>query len=602
MGGNAVQFLSISEHGIGRPEVGVAPSGGWIADAQQHENAAITVSLRFHLEPASITRNRARKQQKQAFRQANEEEEANAKFRTSQGLERVEITETLSGAQSVEDHYATTGEPSIVKLSIVLARVETDPEEETFEDFWRSRYELDAVPLVQRQSEAWLETLPCSPLLAESRRPFSHDAVIALIAHSAIGSSAKLGDDITAESNVDKIGVFGGIAHPGGTPLWINPFAASEQNTPPTAVIIGDSGSGKTFLVQLLCYQFALQGLPVWLINPKGLDSLRTYAEFCGGECIAISQTEPGAFDPFRYAEGRAIVEIALEHISTALNERGDAPSRTQIIALSQALSDGLRDGVGCVGECLKYLPVEHAELAGQIRDWALANTNFALGISFEPRGPLGASRRFTLVEFDTEASLPDQTDPNKLTMMENSAIAGQRLLWRAGIEIMRASDGGIVAGDEAWTFLSSPQAASVINSLNRKGRSLGIFLILMTQKIADILTADMEGYLSRVGIMKLDDEREIEAALELCRMEKTDELVRLIRAAKPSPPERGDPARGIPAVPAKPSRMLFRDLDGQHGIVTVEPIPERYRMVFSTNRGDKALREAARRRAEEVE
>ena len=56
---------------------------------------------------------------------------------------------------------------------------------------------------------------------------------------------------------------------------------------------------------------------------------------------------------------------------------------------------------------------------------------------------------------------------------------------------------------------------------------------MLMTQKIADIATADMEGYLSRVGIMKLDDEKEIDAALELCRMEKTDELVRLIRAVE---------------------------------------------------------------------
>ena len=180
--------------------------------------------------------------------------------------------------------------------------------------------------------------------------------------------------------------------------------------------------------------------------------------------------------------------------------------------------------------------------------------------------------------------------------MMQNSAIAGQRLLWRAGIEVMRSRGGGIVAGDEAWTFLSSPQAASVIDGLNRKGRSLGIFLMLMTQKIADVGTADMEGYLSRVGIMKLDDEREIEAALELCRMEKTDELVRLIRAAKPSPPDPGDPSRGIHPTPAKPSRMVFRDLAGRHGIVTVEPIPERYRMAFSTSRGDKAVREGRRR------
>ena len=273
LGGNAVQFLSISEQGIGRAEIGQAPDAGWIADAQQHENAAIAVSLRFSLEPSTVTRNRARKTQKFAFRQAEEEESANARFASSAGLERVELTEALSGAQSVEDHYALTGEPSVVKLSIMLARVLGDPEEESFEDFWRARYELQATPIVQRQAEAYLETLPCSPLLAEPKRPFSHDAVISLIAHSAIGSSARLGDDPSDASNMEKIGVLAGIAHPGGTPLWLNPFAASEQNTPPTMAIIGDSGSGKTFLAQLLGYQFALQGLPVWFINPKGADT-----------------------------------------------------------------------------------------------------------------------------------------------------------------------------------------------------------------------------------------------------------------------------------------------------------------------------------------
>ena len=290
-----------------------------------------------------------------------------------QGLERVELAETLTGAQSVEDHYATTGEPSIVKLSVVLARVARDPEEETFEDFWHSRYELDAVPLVQRQPEAWLETLPCSPLLAEPKRPFSHDAVISLIAHSAIGASARLGDDPASKSNIDRIGVLGGIAHPGGTPLWINPFAASEQNTPPTMVVIGDSGSGKTFLAQAPLLPVRAPGPPGVSDQPQGRHPeqfLRSYAEFCGGECIAISKVPPGAFDPFRYAEGRTIVEIALEHITTALNDRGDGSQpEPDDRSVAGALGRGPEADVGCVGKCLDFLPPEHRVLADQIRE-----------------------------------------------------------------------------------------------------------------------------------------------------------------------------------------------------------------------------------------
>ena len=90
---------------------------------------------------------------------------------------------------------------------------------------------------------------------------------------------------------------------------------------------------------------------------------------------------------------------------------------------------------------------------------------------------------------------------------------------------------------------------------------------------------------------MAMDDRREIEAAMRLCRMDATEEVVEIIRTAGPVPPTVGDPARGIPGNPAKPATMIFRDMDGRHGVATVEPIVERYRKAFSTNRNDKLAR-----------
>jgi hypothetical protein len=356
-----------------------------------------------------------------------------------------------------------------------------------------------------------------------------------------------------------------------------------------------------TFLLQFLCYQFALLNIPVWFINPKGEDSLSDYAHFCGGELVAISnlQTEIGAFDPFRFAKGRDIVQIATDHITTSLNNNGDTLDMDDVIAISQALQEGVDHGAGSVGKSLWYhLPPNRHHVAERVINWARANANFALGIGWEPKEELGGGRRFTVVEFDQGAALPERTDPNTLTMGENSAIAGQRLLWRAGIEIMKTAGGGVVAGDEAWTFLSSPNAAEIINGLNRKGRSLGIFLALMTQRIADIDTADLEAYLSRVAVMHLEDLAEIEAALKLCRMESTPELVNLIRGAKPERPIAADPERRIPARPAKPAQMIFRDINGRHGVATVEPVVERYRLAFSTNRKDKVTRQQDREEA----
>jgi len=361
-----------------------------------------------------------------------------------------------------------------------------------------------------------------------------------------------------------------------------------------TYLVEGFVPTHNTFLIQHLCYQFALNNIPVYFVNPKGSDSLQDYAAFCGGETIRISDvaTKPGAFDPFRFAEGREIVEIATDHISSSLNNRGDGLGMDEVIAISSALERAVSSGeVHSVGQAMYYLPEQYKYLAERVWNWARNNSNFALGVAFEPRGPIGAQRRFTLVEFDQEASLPERTNPNELTMGENSAIAGQRILWRAGIEIMKKAGGGVVAGDEAWTFLSSPHAASIIAGLNRKGRSMGIFLALMTQKIADVEMGDLEGYLSRVAVMAMDDRREIEAAMRLCRMEVTEELIEIIRTAGPVPPSAGDPSRGIPMTPARPATMIFRDMGGRHGVATVEPIVERYRKAFSTNRNDKIAR-----------
>lgn len=573
-GGNCVQFCSFTEQS--EPDIlGQAPAAAWVADAQLHDAGAICVSLRFELEAGSVTRNLAAKGQRRAYRQAEEEQSTSVT-----GLDRVENEDTFAGAKATEDHYAVTGEPAIRRMSVLFAWEMTEADE-IFSDFLRARYDLDVLPLTQRQFEAYQETLPCSPYLAAPGRPYSHDSFISLVAHSGIGSTSELGDGR---------GALLGVSHPGGSLVYINPFAASEENTPPTMVVCGDPGSGKTFAAQWSSLQFSTMGIPVIMINPKGEQSLAGYAESCGGECIAISNlaTKPGAFDPFRFADGRTIVEIAVEHITTGLNERGDALSREQTIALAEALEQGVANQVGCVGTALHYLaPKGHKALAEQIWAWARSNSNFALGIGFEPVAPLAYRNRLTLIEFDQSLALPDNVNANQLSMMENSAIAAMRLLTRASIEVLKRSGGGVLTVDEAWTFLSSPHAAATINGLQRKGRSLGVFLLMLTQRIADVMSAEMEGYISRAALAKMDDEKEIVAGLKLCRVEPRPDLIEMVRTAKPSPPQPGDPARGVPGQPARPAKMIFRDLKGRHGVITVEPVPERLRLMMSTNRRD---------------
>ena len=133
-----------------------------------------------------------------------------------------------------------------------------------------------------------------------------------------------------------------------------------------------------------------------------------------------------------------------------------------EVIAISSALETAVRSGqVQSVGQAMYYLPEQYKYLAERVWNWARNNSNFALGVAFEPRGPLGAQRRFTLVEFDQEASLPERTNPNELTMGENSAIAGQRILWRAGIEIRQVGASSLATKHGHSCRLRTPRPSS---------------------------------------------------------------------------------------------------------------------------------------------
>lgn len=606
-GGNVIQFIGVTESGM--PEdLGKAPNVPWLMDAQQHERAAICTNVRYELEPGRVTRNRARRLQRFQFNQMEEELEA-----SKAGLNRIEQEQAFAGAKAVEDHFAMTPEPSITKMSLLWAWEVDYKANETFADYLRARYDIDTNVMSQRQYDCLAETLPTSPIMAAPDRPYSHDAFIQTLAYSGIGALTELGDSIEPSKNATDplpVAAHMGVAHPSGTVMWLNPWAASQSNSAAGMLIAGRSGSGKTHLAEHLCYQFQLCNIPVFFVNPKGSDSLAEYAAFCGGELIRISEatTEPGAFDPFRFGEPEEVPEIASHHIVSSMNNYGSTLTMTQVIAIGEAVAQGVRIALAnverrggsiadycSVGMALQLLPPEHAQLKENIYSFARQNKNFALGIGFAPRGELGMKRRFTLVEFDQDASLPERSNPNEISMGDNAAIAGQRLLWQAGIGMIKRAGGGVVGGDEAWTFLSSPNAASIIQGLGRKARSMRIFLMLMTQKVADVINAEFETFLSYRVVLHLDDQREIAKATALLGMENRPDIVDVIRNAKPSPFDPGDPATGKPPVPARPSQMVFRDMSGRVGVGSVEPIVEKYRIAFSTNPLDKERRKRMR-------
>ncbi len=550
-----------------------APDSQWLLEAASHRFGPSIVSVRAELEPASVTRNRSRKSQRK-LAAGIEEQDATG------DLERAEYRESLRDVEELENYIRSANEPMLTKCSILLAR-RVRPADETYMDYLYNTYGIEVKPLEHRQLRALDEMLPCS-----SRRinPFVQDVNIAMLAYAGLNGFSNIGD---------SKGLYAGVAHPDYTPVYLDPAAASLENKPAAMLVAGDSGSGKSFLCQMLAIQAVLNGETTIFINPKGFDSLEGMANFVNGKVVKMSalEEEPGAFDPFRYAPGPIAAEIATSHILSVLGGQDGLTQEQQLMVGSALKKAGsITDSQGnysarCVGDAFDFMTDESVKK--QIMQQVESSSLFALGIAIEPLERFSKETGLVLIEFDRKPELPDPAKPaTTYTRSERIALASLRLVTRASLEMLSLAGGGVLVVDEAWTFLSSTEGLAALTQLGREGRSLRILPIFATQRIADVLNRDMESYISRVFCLKLKDPKDAAAALELCGLEPTPSRIAWLANCGPTAPSGLDPG--------KPAMSLHRDIKDRHSAVMIWPIPENIKLAISTNPADRLRRVTA--------
>lgn len=366
--------------------------------------------------------------------------------------------------------------------------------------------------------------------------------------------------------------------------------------------------SHNTFFAQNFATQCVLYGMPVFFINPKAADSLEGLCNYindstpASADKISImkAEEEPGAFDPFRFSNDPLYAaEVAGTHILAALDIPQDPLPRQLRLSLQQGLKRGAEGGAKCVWEALDFIPnMEHRkQLITLVEQQMDASSLFALGVAKRPRGRLNMmSNHLTLVHFDREIGLPSKTDESQYSIAERIALATVNLVTKAALEILIANKGGVLVLDEAWTFLSQPEALAALSRISREGRSLNIVPVFLTQRIKDVISRDLEGFMSRVLVLKLNEADEAKAAIRICGLEPTKDRLALLREAGPKPPDR---EKGTPAVWAQ---GLFRDLKFRHSWVALGPTPQEAMDAWSTNPEDKIRFEEERQRRLEEE
>lgn len=562
-GGQTYEIRAVQE----LPNQLSAPYAQWLLDAISHASGVKAVSIRADLEPPTVTRTRLRRQRRKLI-DREEQEQATG------DLGRDEETATLHYAKDVESFVVNTREPWATNVSILLARA-VDGADETYADMLRNVYQIKTEPLPHRQLEALSEMQPASPVRIN---PFSQETSLSYLSYAGLAGFSNLGD---------ANGVFAGNINPDHVPSYIDPFASAKQNLPPVMGVFGDPGSGKTFFAQLVAAQAALAGMNVFFVNPKGFDSLNPWVEYVQdlgvpARTVSFSKIEQkgGAFDPFTFCTNpHMAAEILTRHIQSCL---ADALTPRESFAVGADLAKAADAGVGCGFDALEYIREESVRelILGAIS----SNTLFALAFARVPHDDWANTSGLTLIEFDRELPLPTEFTKN-IGPAERMAQAALRLTSRAAMEILMRHNGGVYVIDEAHHYIASDEGMASLDRLAREGRSMGLLPIFITQQPSDLLSVDMDSYMSRVMAMKLGKEEEAAAALRLCGLKPTRPRIDFLRSCGPQPKSEDTPGR--------PASGLMRDVYDRHSVVLVGPVPEEMRMAMSTNRSDREKRDA---------
>lgn len=561
----------------------------WIT--QLIDQDALAVSLRGRIEPATITRAELRRN-----RQRNEED-LNERAQAGK-MDRSELREQSDLLEQVESAYASGATPTIVDTSIIVGFNGYVPDMNELS----TRLTAKLNPMLERQRAAMAETMLASNVRAN---PHLHDLPAVALAYSGASGLSIVGDRPTRGS------VLLGFSQRDKQASWIDPMAATDEDSVPIFACVGQSGSGKTILLQWLATQMSATR-PVVVVDPKPFSNLAGPVLERGGTVASLDDLESadGVFDPVRFSETPTDgIELAVAAIME-INPWGTLDAGRYETDLRAAIWYGVQKGATCTGQALGIAlregQIDKTAVAPIIR-FAKTSPLFRACFGVTPRGEgLRVSSGITLIKAGSVdiAALASQ-DSNSQTVRAAKVLVRMMVF---GSAMAVAGRDGVVALDEAWLFLQSGRGE--IERLGRLARSQRVFPMLFTQRISDMLSAGLEGYISRGFILAIQDRDEAIAACKLFKIEPTDARLAAIMAADKIAAAGGGSEPNWSSMRALRDAVTGEVLRGSIGIyadltkraVPVEVvIPPAFLRMASTNKRDIDEREAAQRAAHEA-
>lgn len=270
----------------------------WV-DHLRRENL-LALSIQGLVEPAKVTAAELRRVRKQYNADISERFNQNK-------LNRGDQDEMLHELTEFEQAYQTGGPPTLIDGSVLVAL--NGGRHDLSRRATMQPYEL--AEMAYRQTVGLAEMWLASPVLAN---PHLHDMPAPAIAYSGIAGLSRVGDADGAQV---------GLTVTDRQPSYLSRTAASRGDRATCMLVVGQTGSGKSFVLQWLACQFAKERdddgrpPPQLIFDPKRGSDFSEMVRAAGGRVVSLDDliSTDGVLDPMRSDEPERHIDEAAEMI-----------------------------------------------------------------------------------------------------------------------------------------------------------------------------------------------------------------------------------------------------------------------------------------------
>jgi AAA-like domain len=484
----------------------------------------------------------------------------------------VEAAERPHLARELEAVLGAGDRPPLLRTSLLLS-LGASSEDQLEDRVERLRDSYGRIQLHRpggEQHRLFLASLPATVFpLPEYKEHLLPDQLGAMVPHAVSQVGAEIGPYIGHTLTGSR------------GPVLFDLAEACQRSRPPTCLLAGSLGSGKTIALELCVWQAFLQGSgPIVDIDPKGdhrLDRLPGVEGKIETIELAAEERYRGLLDPMRIGAPETREDLTYNFLLAILPAPVKPEWQTQLrLAISEAVASEARS-------CAEILALLKASKNPDAME---------VGRAVEVHGQGGLAR---LGLASVEDDLPEVggapivslrirnlalplagTARGDLLEEERVSLAILRLLAAYALRLCASdtSRHSVLAMDEAWALTADTQGRALLERISRLGRSQNITPILATQMLGD--AAELEPLVGALFAFGVETEVEARKALALLRLDEDDEnaIQQLLGYRE--------------------GRCYLRDFEGQVAPVQIEPPSWLLGKLDTTPRREEGLHGAA--------